>query len=138
MSKKYRLFAGARLRALRVERGLRQNEMAERLGISVPYLSQLEHDDRPLTPAVQAALTDAFPLEWDAAEEDSATRRFASVREALADPLFDGAALPLDQLMKDVFSEVKSFAQDHVFADDVCFVGMEITCLVADLHRLPA
>ena len=100
MSKKYRLFAGARLRALRIERGMRQSEMAERLGISVPYLSQLEHDDRPLTPAVQAALADAFPLEWAAVEEDNATRRFAALREAVADPLFDGDALPVDQLTR--------------------------------------
>ena len=100
MSKKYRLFAGVRLRALRIERGLRQAEMAERLGISVPYLSQLEHDDRPLTPTVQTALSTAFPLEWDAAEEDQATRRFAAMREAASDPLFDGNALPLDQLTR--------------------------------------
>jgi len=47
-------------------------------------------------------------------------------------------ALPLEQLMQDVFTEIKGFAEDQVFADDVCFVGMEIRHLVADLHRLPA
>ncbi|MFM6852674.1 MAG: short-chain fatty acyl-CoA regulator family protein [Sphingopyxis sp.] len=100
MTKKYRLFAGSRLRALRLGRGMRQAEMALRLGISVPYLSQLEHDDRPLTPAVQATLADAFPLEWDAAEPDGATRRFAALREAVADPLFDAAAMPADQVTR--------------------------------------
>ena len=77
MTKPYRLFAGQRLRALRLERGRRQAEMATMLGISVPYLSQLEHDDRPLTPAVQSALAAVFPVEWDAAEQDSAARRIA-------------------------------------------------------------
>lgn len=97
---RYRLFAGARLRALRTDRGLRQAEMAERLGISVPYLSQLEHDDRPLTPAVQAALSAAFPVEWDAAEQDSAARRVAALAEAVADPLFSAPALPPEQVTR--------------------------------------
>jgi serine phosphatase RsbU (regulator of sigma subunit) len=37
--------------------------------------------------------------------------------------------LLLDQLMQDVFSEIKSFAEGQLFSDDVCFVGMEITRL---------
>jgi hypothetical protein len=100
MSKPYRLFAGQRLRALRLEHGLRQAEMASMLGISVPYLSQLEHDDRPLTPAVQAALATVFPVEWDAVEQDSAARRIAALREAVADPLFDSAPLPPEQITR--------------------------------------
>jgi serine phosphatase RsbU (regulator of sigma subunit) len=47
-------------------------------------------------------------------------------------------ALALDELMQDVFAEIKSFAEGRAFSDDVCFVGMEIRYLVADLHRLPA
>lgn len=85
---KRRIFAGERLRALRDGRGLRQVEMAARLGISVSYLSQLEHDDRPLTAALLEALARDFPLDWDAFEQDGATRRFAALREAAADPLF--------------------------------------------------
>ena len=88
------------MKELRIERGLRQAEMAARLAISVPYLSQLEHDDRPLTPAVQAALSSAFPLEWDTAEVDSATRRVAALREAAADPLFDAESLPPEQVTR--------------------------------------
>lgn len=38
-------------------------------------------------------------------------------------------AEPLAQLMQDVFTEVKSFAESQVFADDVCFVGVEIVHL---------
>ena len=47
-------------------------------------------------------------------------------------------SLSLVQLMQDVFTEIKSFAEDQAFSDDVCFVGMEIRYLVGDLHRLPA
>ncbi len=62
--------------------------MAARLGISVSYLSQIEHDDRPLTPALLEALARDFPLDWQEFEEDAATRRFAALREVAADPLF--------------------------------------------------
>ena len=53
---KHRRFVGQRLRALRSDHGMKQGELAARLGISVSYLSQLEHDDRPLTATLEAAL----------------------------------------------------------------------------------
>jgi XRE family transcriptional regulator, fatty acid utilization regulator len=87
MSKR-RIFAGEKLKALRAERGLKQSEMSELLGISVSYLSQIEHDDRPLTPALLETLARDFPLDWQDFEEDAATRRLAALREAAADPLF--------------------------------------------------
>ena len=93
MSKR-RIFAGERLKSLRDSRGLKQAEMALRLGISVSYLSQLEHDDRPLTPALLEALARDFPIDWDVFEEDNATRRFAALREAAADPLFVSSLSP--------------------------------------------
>ncbi|MEQ1549107.1 MAG: short-chain fatty acyl-CoA regulator family protein, partial [Chakrabartia sp.] len=70
-----------------------------RLGISVSYLSQLEHDDRPLTAPVLAALAHHFPLDWNAFEEDGSTRRFAALREAAADPLF-AEPLPPEQIAR--------------------------------------
>ena len=87
MSKR-RLFVGDKLRAIRTARGIKQADMAERLSISVSYLSQLEHDDRPLTPALMERLARDFPLNWEGLEEDAATRRFAALREAAADPIF--------------------------------------------------
>ncbi len=85
---KRRVFAGAQLRSIRETRGYRQSEMAERLGISVSYLSQIEHDDRPLTPTLLESLARQFPLDWEDIEEDASTRRLAALREASADPLF--------------------------------------------------
>ncbi|MEP7349060.1 MAG: short-chain fatty acyl-CoA regulator family protein [Sphingorhabdus sp.] len=96
---KRRIFAGERLRNLRDGRSLKQSEMATLLGISVSYLSQLEHDDRPLTPALLEALARDFPLDWEEFEEDAATRRFAALREAAADPLF-AAPLSAEQLTR--------------------------------------
>jgi len=60
-----RIFAGSRLRQLRHDRGIRQADFAATLGISTSYLSQIEHDDRPLTPALLDRLQKLFPLEWE-------------------------------------------------------------------------
>ncbi len=91
---KRRIFAGGRLKALRTERALKQADMAAQLGISVSYLSQLEHDDRPLTSALLDALGRAFPLDWQEFEDDEGTRRIAALREAAADPLFTAKLTP--------------------------------------------
>ncbi len=92
-----RIFAGAQLRAIRTERRLRQSELAASLAISPSYLSQLENDDRPLTPALVERLSRLFPLDWRALGAGDAETRLAALREANADPLFaepfDPAAL---------------------------------------------
>jgi predicted transcriptional regulator/transcriptional regulator with XRE-family HTH domain len=111
MSKR-RIFAGNRLKALRTTQGLKQSDMAARLGISVSYLSQLEHDDRPLTPALLESLARDFPLDWQAFEQDAATRRFAALREAAADPLFP-LPLPADQLYR-IAEQQPAFADQFI------------------------
>lgn len=87
---KQRLYAGERLRALRLRLGLSQSVMSARIGISNSYLSQLEHDDRPMTPAIRQAITRAFPLNGADFEVDDEQRRTSGVRDALSDPLFSG------------------------------------------------
>ncbi|MBA15067.1 MAG: XRE family transcriptional regulator [Sphingomonas sp.] len=58
-----RLFAGYKLRDLRTRHSIAQAVMAERLGISVSYLSQIENNDRPITPPVLLAIAREFPFE---------------------------------------------------------------------------
>jgi hypothetical protein len=87
MSKR-RIFAGERLKALRAERGLNQAAMGRLLEVSTSYLSQLENDDRPLTPALIERLSSAFPLDWREIGAGQAETRLAALREANADPLF--------------------------------------------------
>ena len=59
-----RLFAGTEIRQLRSRLCVSQAGLAEVLGISVPYLSQMESNDRPLTPSVMLALARAYPDQW--------------------------------------------------------------------------
>jgi serine phosphatase RsbU (regulator of sigma subunit) len=68
--------------------------------------------------------------------ENAEAEAFSTVR--LRESIRSRKGLPLDQLMQDVFAEIKSFAEGQIFSDDVCFVGMEIRYLEADLQRLPA
>lgn len=89
MSKRQRLFAGAHLRMLRERHSLQQVEMAQLLAISPSYLSQLEHDDRPLTPRLVQRVAAQFPLDWQDFPRADAEQLTLALREAVADPLFD-------------------------------------------------
>ncbi len=85
MTTRQRLFAGAALRALRARRGVRQAQMAAALGISASYLSQLENDERHLTPALADGLRAAFPLDWADLAPAGGDALVASLRDVLAD-----------------------------------------------------
>src|SRR2546428_1917092 len=84
-----RIYAGHRLRELRLRVRLSQADMAAQLTISPSYLSQIEAGDPPPTPAVLAALVKAFPDDWaDVAREESEAT-YISLVEAASDPLGD-------------------------------------------------
>jgi XRE family transcriptional regulator, fatty acid utilization regulator len=68
--------------------------MAAKLGLSVSYLSQLENDDRPITPSVAGALTRAFPFDWSLPDTDQSARRLEGFRAAIEDPLFADLSPP--------------------------------------------
>lgn len=97
MTQRQRLFAGTQLRALRQRRGMRQVEMAEALGISASYLSQLENDERHLTPALADSLRSAFPVDWVDLAPSGGDELVRTLHEALADPQLPGD-LPGEQV----------------------------------------
>jgi len=74
------------LRKIRAERDLQQAELAQRLAISPSYLSQLEHDDRPLTPRVAERVAQLFPLDWQDFGTDEAEQLSIDLREAVGEP----------------------------------------------------
>ncbi|OCC24830.1 XRE family transcriptional regulator [Croceicoccus estronivorus] len=112
MASKRRIFAGQQLRNLRAARNLRQAQMAERLDISVSYLSQLENDDRPLSNALLERLAREFPLDWQDVGADSTEKRLVALREATADPLFP-EALPPEQLAR-IAEQQPAFAERFI------------------------
>ena len=113
MIAKRRIFAGDRLKALRAERGLNQAAMGRLLEISTSYLSQLEHDDRPLTPVLVERLARAFPLDWREIGAGPSETRLAALREANADPLF---AEPMDAAQLARFAEQQPGLADRFVA----------------------
>ena len=72
---------GARLRALRTERGMTQKEFAARLEVSAAYLSALEHGRRG-TPSAGLVhqVCEVFGLIWDQAEELAELARLSHPR----------------------------------------------------------
>lgn len=107
-----RLFAGPQLRKLRSNHKLRQAELAEQLGISASYLSQLEHDDRPLTSRLVDILAQKFPLDWTEIGTDDTEQLAFNLREAAADPLF-AEPLPVDALAR-IAEQQPAFARRFV------------------------
>lgn len=99
MTTRRRLFAGAQLRKIRADHGLRQGDLADRLSISASYLSQLEHDDRPVTPRLAERLAKLFPIDWQDFQTDETEQLAIALREAVADPVF-GETIDSDALVK--------------------------------------
>jgi predicted transcriptional regulator/transcriptional regulator with XRE-family HTH domain len=92
---------GKRIRKLREQRGLTQAALAQKMAISPSYLNQIENDARPLNKRVLTKLELALGIDFaDWAEDED--RRANQLREALNDPLFRGAEIPLHELREAV------------------------------------
>ncbi|SNX67408.1 MerR family transcriptional regulator [Cereibacter ovatus] len=83
-----KLYAGAKLRELRMHLGLTQKVFAERLGASLPYLNQMENNHRPVSATVVLALAQEFGVDVTKLTTSEAERIVTDMREALADPVF--------------------------------------------------
>ncbi|PIE11807.1 MAG: Cro/Cl family transcriptional regulator [Rhodobacterales bacterium] len=92
-----KLYAGAKLREIRTRLSLTQKAFAERIGVSLPYLNQMENNNRPVSTAVVLALASEFGLDVTELQAGDEARLVSDMREALADPLF-GAPPPLADL----------------------------------------
>ncbi len=94
MVARHRIFAGEHLRLLRERRKLQQADLARLLAISPSYLSQIEHDDRPLTPRLIERLASLFPIEWQDVPGNDAEQLSLLLRDAVDDPMFDAPLAP--------------------------------------------
>ncbi len=83
-----KLYAGAKLRDIRTRLGLTQKAFAAKLGISLPYLNQMENNNRPVSTTVVLALAQEFGFDVTELGQGDAERLVTDMREALADPVF--------------------------------------------------
>ncbi len=93
-----KLYAGAKLRETRLKLGLTQKDFAAKLGVSLPYLNQMENNNRPVSTAVVLALAQEFGFDVTELSTGDSERLFADMREALADPVFGDDPPPLADL----------------------------------------
>ncbi|WP_299150563.1 helix-turn-helix transcriptional regulator [uncultured Tateyamaria sp.] len=93
-----KLYAGAKLREVRTRVALTQKDFAAKLGVSLPYLNQMENNNRPVSTSVVLSLAQEFGLDVTELSSGDGERLVSDMREALADPVFSGDMPPLADL----------------------------------------
>ncbi|MGR3571708.1 helix-turn-helix domain-containing protein [Brevirhabdus sp.] len=93
-----KLYAGVKLRETRTRLGLTQKAFAQKLGVSLPYLNQMENNNRPVSTGVVLALAQEFGFDVTELSTGDAERMVTDMREALADPVFAEMSPPLADL----------------------------------------
>ncbi|MDF1669817.1 MAG: short-chain fatty acyl-CoA regulator family protein [Roseovarius sp.] len=93
-----KLYAGAKLRETRQRLALTQKDFATKLGVSLPYLNQMENNNRPVSTTVVLALAQEFGFDVTELSTGDAERMVSDMREALADPVFTDDMPPLADL----------------------------------------
>ncbi|MEP2892572.1 helix-turn-helix domain-containing protein [Tateyamaria sp.] len=93
-----KLYAGAKLREVRTRVGLTQKDFAAKLGVSLPYLNQMENNNRPVSTSVVLSLAQEFGLDVTELSAGDGERLVSDMREALADPVFAANMPPLADL----------------------------------------
>ncbi len=98
MSLRQKVYAGHAVRRLREKLGLKQTELAQRLGISPSYVNQIESNQRPLTAAILIAISRTFDVDITSFGAEDLDRLVADMREVAADPFFRDLELGLQDV----------------------------------------
>ncbi|WP_208347301.1 helix-turn-helix domain-containing protein [Pseudaestuariivita rosea] len=93
-----KLYAGVKLREIRARLGLTQKVFAEKLRVSLPYLNQMENNNRPVSTGVVLALAAEFGFNVRELSAGDTGRIVMDLQEVLADPVFGDVAPPLADL----------------------------------------
>jgi predicted transcriptional regulator/transcriptional regulator with XRE-family HTH domain len=89
-----RALIGRTVRRLRAERGLSQQALATRLGISASYLNLIEHDQRAVTASLLIKLGETLRVDLATLSGSTERQLEVGVREAFADPALGAKAVP--------------------------------------------
>ena len=95
-----KLFVGPRVRRLREQHGLSQTALAERLALSLSYVSQIEGNQRPVTAAVLLRLAETFGGDMSQFSDDTDKRLLGELDCALQDRTLRATAVPAPQLAR--------------------------------------
>jgi len=93
-----KLYAGVKLRETRTRLGLTQKGFAEKLGVSLPYLNQMENNNRPVSTGVVLALASEFGFDVTELSAGDAERLVSDMHEAMGDPVLAEHPVPLADL----------------------------------------
>ena len=85
---------GRTVRRLRLERGLSQQALANRLGISASYLNLIEHDQRSVSGSLLINLAETLHLDLAALSGAEERKLEVGLREAFSDPLLGADTVP--------------------------------------------
>lgn len=96
MSRK--IFAGAKIRRLREQRGLSQSVLARMLEVSPSYLNLIEHDQRPVTAPVLIRLSETLDVSARAFSNNDEARLVTELREVFADSFFRNAPVSPNEI----------------------------------------
>ena len=120
MNSSRKLFVGPRVRRLREQQGWNQATLAQRLSVSLSYVSQIENNQRPVTAGVLLKLAETFGGDIGQFSEDQDKRLLAELDAALHDHTLRSDRLPpaaltrmLDQAPELVESFLKLYQRHH-------------------------
>ncbi|WP_420411374.1 helix-turn-helix domain-containing protein [Roseibium sp.] len=92
------LYSGHTLRQIRADTGLSQVEFAKKLGLSTPYINQIENNNRPITASVLLAIHRIFGTDLAAFEDNDLDRMTQDLEEIFTDTRFHGTRISKQDL----------------------------------------
>ena len=101
---------GSKIRMLRRRHGLRQVDLAGKLGISPSYLNLIEHDQRALTAPLLLKVAELFPAELKSFGDEGHGRLVSDLHEVFGDALFEAEDVTTTDLREAAANETVSRA----------------------------
>ena len=89
---------GRTVRRLRLERGMTQQALAGRLGISASYLNLIEHDQRGVTAAVLIRIAETLRVDLATLSGSAERQLELQLRETFADPLLNAEPVAEEEI----------------------------------------
>lgn len=89
---------GRTVRRIRLEKGMAQQALAARLGISASYLNLIEHDQRGVTASLLIKLTQALEVDLAALSGQRERQLEVGLQEVLSDPMLGLEEVPEQEI----------------------------------------